>query len=297
MSDAFFDVPDETAEALNQGMQLSGAAELPFNAPYFWWTNGNPQMRATKEQIPVPFYGGWSTDQDGWEAGVEQYGKMRGLPLQLADMSNRGGGEYKAYLVRHLFVAPISYRAAWVLTDESSGQTSRFTRYTAGARHHVQLLALACSKDSDTQYAPWGPVVLSAKGYQAQKLLDAAKDWDKFLGKARRQHAPKVPAWGFLMCLGTFGAELKTEQVGKGNAKSPITPLTLAIPKEATLDLLKKLYVGSAGLVLMVDWLKEAETWLNAWKDRGEQGPTAVNTGVEEPEFPPDPPMDDGIPF
>lgn len=297
-NDNYFDVPDETSQALSSGMQLSGAIELPFTAPYFWWTNGSPQLGAMKNQVPALYYGGWSVDKDSWESGVDEYEKLRGVPLVLTDLTNRGGKDYKAYLTRHLFVAPISYRAAWVVTDENTGGASRFTQYTVGARHHVQLLALAMSQDTNKTYAPWGPVVLSAKGYQAQKLLDAAKEWDKFLGKVRKQYAPKVPAFGFLMCLGTFGSELKTEQVGKGNAKSPITPLSMAMPKEATLDLLKSLYVGSGGLVLMAEWLKDAEQWLSAWKAKQPAGAAPADNGLVEPEFPADPPMgEDGIPF
>jgi hypothetical protein len=287
----YFDVPDETAQALAGGMQMGGGIELPFTAPYFWWMNGSPQMRALSQQAPALYFGGWSVDADSWENATDEYGALRGVAMTAADLTSRGGKEYKAYVSRYVFVAPISYRVAWVVSNEQTGQTQRFTQYTPGARHHVQLLAMMCSKDSDTQYVPWGPVVLSAKGFQAQKLLDAAKEWDKFLSKIRRQHAPKVPPFGFLMCLGTFGNEIKTEQVGKGASKSPITPLSMAMPKEATLDLLKKIYVGQGGLSLMADWLVDAKPWLEAWK--GSQPPAAAPAADDgmapEPEFPDEP--------
>jgi len=294
-TDNYFDAPEETTNALNAGMQLGGGIELPFQAPYMWWMNGQANMRALATQAPALYFGGWSVDNDSWDAAVEEYNKLRGLPLTPADLTSRNGKEYKAYVTRHVFVAPISYRSAWVLTNEQTGTTTRHGHYVEGARQHVQLLALMFSKDSETQYSPWGPVVLSAKGYQAQKLMDAAKDWAKFLDKVRRQHAPKIPPFGFLMCLGTFGADLKTETVGKG-AKSSITPLVMATPKVADLELLKKLYVGSGGLVLMADYLEQAKPWLEAWKGREQPAAGAPDAGLQEPEFPPDPPAEE-IPF
>jgi hypothetical protein len=294
-TDNYFDAPEETTNALNQGMQMGGGIELPFQSPYLWWMNGQANMRALATTQPASYYGGWSVDGDSWDAACEEYKKLRGVPMTPAELTSRNGKDYKAYITRHVFVAPISYRSAWVLTNEATGTTTRHGHYVEGARQHVQLLALMFSKDTDTQYAPWGPVVLSAKGFQAQKLMDSAKDWDRFLSKIRRQHAPKIPPFGFLMCLGTFGNELKQETVGKG-AKSSITPLQMATPKEATLDLLKKLYVGSGGLVLMADYLEQAKPWLEAWKGREQPAAAApMADGIPpEPEFPP---MEDSIPF
>jgi hypothetical protein len=293
----FFDVNQNTADALNQGMAIGGTIELPFTAPFFYWMNGNQQMRAMQQQVPPLYYGGWAADGEMFETAIEENGDVAGVEMFAADMTSKNGKQYLAYTTRLLVLAPISYRSCWMLGDGPA--TTRFSEYTKGARHHVQLLALLAKKTA-TAYEPWGPVVLSAKGYQAQNLLSAAKDWDKELSKVRKEHAPKVPAWGFWMGVGTFGAEIKVEMVGQGSAKSPITPLRLGTFKEYNLDLLKKFFVGKAALDSMADYLAQSQEWLGAWKKNNVpatngNGPAAPGP-YSEPPMPEEPP-DDQIPF
>jgi hypothetical protein len=167
MTDNYFDVDQETSDALNQGMQMGNAIELPFNAPVFYWLNGQPAMRGLAQQAPAVYFGGWAVDQEAFESAKEEYGELKGLQIPLVDMTSKNGKDYRAYVTRNLYAAPISYRACWVLANEQTGTSSRTVQYAEGARHHVQLLALAASK-TESGFAPWGPVVLSAKGFQAQ---------------------------------------------------------------------------------------------------------------------------------
>jgi hypothetical protein len=300
MTDTFFEVDAETAAALNQGMNLRTNIELPFKAPVFWWRNGAANMRALANQAPALFFGGWETDQEVFDEATQEYGAYNNETWAACDMTSKDGKDYTAYTVRGLVVAPISYRAAWFIKDRATGVTTRFTDWVAGARHQTQMLALLGHKNEEGMNIPWGPVVLSAKGYQAQYLLKAAKDWAKIIQKGRNQYAPQVPVWGFWMALGTWGNQPIIEMAGKAGAQSPITPIKLAAaPATIDVDFLKRLFVGRDGLTLMRYHLEEAKEWLDAWK----QGTATVQNGngIEPPVVddvqPPDDTNGNDVPF
>ena len=131
MSD-YFDVNQNTADALNQGMAIGGTIEVPFIAPFFYWVNGNPQMRAMQQQIPPLFYGGWAADSEMFEVAIEENGDVEGVELFAADMTSKNGKQYLAYTTRLLILAPISYRSCWMLGDGPA--TTRYAEYVKGAR-------------------------------------------------------------------------------------------------------------------------------------------------------------------
>jgi hypothetical protein len=293
--DTYFDVPDEVAQQINQGMDLGGKIELPFTAPFVYWKNGSPTLRAMAQTAPALYYGGWEVDRQGLDDAIEEYGPINGVPFVPVDLTSKNGKEYMAYLTRYLYIAPISFREFWELGSQETGYT-RVAKYQDGARHKVQLLAMLGQSDANKNIVPWGAIVLSAGGYQAGYLKECVRNWRNALEKPRKQHAPKVPVWAFWMCIGTFGTELKVENVGK-NAKSPITPIKVATPQTIDLELMKKLYVGSGGLTLMSDWLTSAREWLDAGKQPSQPTPQGQAGGGGEEEEHEFPPIENDIPF
>ena len=132
-------------------------------------------------------------------------------------------------------------------------------------------------ENGKAKFVPWGPVVLTAKGYQARNLLDAFARWDKATSQVRWKIAPGVPAWCFYLSLGTFGRDRQALNVGKPGAQSPITPISVYIPDRLTESFVSNLFVGSQVAEQMSTIQDQATAWLKAWKEE---------TPLEVEEFP-----------
>jgi hypothetical protein len=252
------------SKKLNSGMATNEGVELPFAAPILWALNGQSSYKA---QGGAAYFGGWACDTDNLQAVLDAQALPMPTGWTSTTLANRDGSEYDATLTRHIVIAPIAKRQAWI----SDGQ--RTSDYQDGARRHVQVLCYMAEKTAEG-LVPWGPVVLSAKGYQARNLLDAFSKWDKAIGPMKRKFAASVPSWCFYLSLGTFDKERKVEQVGKNGAQSPITPISAYVPDTIDEALLKKLFVGQEVAGIMADLLDQAADWLGAWK--GEAEPAAA---------------------
>lgn len=291
-----FAISKEAADRLNQGMNLGGGIELPFKAPVFWWMNGQPQAKPFIQATPALYYGGWASGQDAIEEVKDERG---GVPtgLALTDVYAKNGKVIPSYTSRALVVAPIGFRSCWYKGD--NGSQTRSVQYFQGGRQHIQVLALTGIQRQDKSYQSWGPIVISAKGYQASYLQSALKDWKKALEIPRRQYAPDVPAWAFWCALGTFQKEAESHLVGKTGAQSPVTPINLFIPKEITEAMMIRLYVGSEAVDEMVQLLDSSQEWLNAWKQQGQNGAKAAGGLMDDEDYiPPEPVGEENeIPF
>jgi hypothetical protein len=170
-----------------------------------------------------------------------------------------------------LIVAPIAYRRSWLLKGTTQG---RVNRYEKGTRQHVQVLAEVGVK-TKTGFIPWGPVVLSCKGFQAKNLASAFSKWEEHTAPLRTQLAKGIPAWLFWAAIGTFGTDRVQDMVGSGQNTSPITPIGPYL-SPITETTLKMLYGGEALAKLIVDYRKQAEQWAHAW-DQGADEPVTPN--------------------
>lgn len=242
---------------------------------------------------PVLYYGGWACNKDDIEGVSEERGLPGGL-VETEIFTNESKTIY-TYTSRMLIIAPIGYRQSWYI-GVGQNQT-RTVEYMPGARQHIQVVALMGLKNEVGQYRSWGPIVLSCKGYQAQYMTGCMKTWKKTLEKPRKEHAPNVPPWAFWMAIGSYG-DINSSMVGKSGAQSAITPINLYIPKEITLETMRKLYVGKDTVSEMAEKLQDSEEWLNAWKNRAQQAQPAHMAHDEYPDnVPPEPDFGDDIPF
>ena len=282
MTDNFFDVDQSVSDRLNQGMQIGGSVEIPILAPFTFWKNGSAQNRPLKDANPILYYGGWGTDKQEMDDAIEAYGTP-GKVIEV-EMTNQDGKDYQAYVSRYVIVAPIAYRDAWFKKDGVNWL--RKAKWEDGYNHHkIQMLCYRARQIEDGA-EPWGPVVLTVSGYNAGFLLDAVKNWARFLDPVRKKYALNVPAWGFWMSVGSFGPEPIFKSVGKGTQK-PINPIGLHFPtKEPTLEMLKKVFVGKDTLAEMAALMEECEEWLNNWKEDPTEQPAAASD-YEEPPFEP----------
>lgn len=258
------------AKKLASGMRQGDAVELPFPVVYLWTINGQP---IHKQQGGALYFGGWACKAEELQTIADQ----QGLPIpsgwKQVTIASRDGDEYEAYTTRHVIVAPIGRRESWILPDGR-----RSGHYVEGGRRHLQVLCYMGEKQGDA-YQPWGPVVLTAKGYQARNVLDAFTTWDKVTAAVRRQVAPTVPPWCFYLALGTFDKERRAISVGKPGAQSTITPVGAYVPPEIGEKHLKTLFVGQEVASIMGDLQDQAADWLAAWKapqksqDTGDDAP------------------------
>lgn len=259
-------VPEEISKSIKSGMEHGGAIQLPFSAPFLYVVNGNARF---KTAAGVSYFGGWATDQETMDEVLKETGQE--LPKYFAkeEMSSSEGKPLSVYTSRFVVCAPIAFRESWVI------EKNRYPEFREGARRHVQMISYLADSWIEGEkgkrqrvYAPWGPVVLTAKGYQAKNILDAFGAWVHMTKDVRRVVAPDVPAYFFNACLGTFGDEPKFERVGKGNQTSSITPIELYQPSTMDAAVIKRLFVGEAVYAIMADCKEQAKEWLVAWKEQ-----------------------------
>lgn len=272
------------AKKLDLGMRAGDVVDLPFPVVYVWALNGQASYKA---QGGAPYFGGWACKADELHAVSEQQGLALPQEWKLTTISSRDGGEFEAFTSRQAIVAPIGKRESWLHDGKRSAE------YLEGGRRHLQVLAYLAEpqgKNGSRHYVPWGPVVLTAKGYQARNLLDAFIRWDKATSQIRRKVAPGVPAWCFYLALGTFEKERHAVNVGKPGAQSPITPISAYIPERFTEELITSLFVGNEVATLMSDLQDQAADWLKAWQ---------MAAPIAEPEEYPENnyPIEEEIPF
>lgn len=256
----------EISKKLGAGMS-DGTAELPFPVVYMWTVNGQASYKAAGD---AQYFGGWACKAEEMQTVAEQ----QALPIppgwKHVTVATRDGSEYEAYVIRSIFVAPIAKRESWLLDGRRS------SNYLPGGRRHVQVLAYmaeAQTVEGERSYIPWGPVVLTAKGYQARNLLESFGKWNKATASVRAKIAPGVPAQCFYALIGTHGKERVVEQVGKSGAQSPITPISVYIPETLSEKILASLYVGGDVASIMADLYDQAADWLAAWKIDAETQP------------------------
>jgi hypothetical protein len=249
------------ARKLDQGMRSGEIVDLPFPVVYVWALNGQTSYRSTGG---APYFGGWACKAEDLQSVADQQALPVPSDWKQVTISSRDGGEFEAFTSRSVLVAPIGRRESWL----SDGRRS--AAYIEGGRRHLQVLAyLAESQGSNGSktFVPWGPVVLTAKGYQARNLLDSFARWEKATAQIRWKVAPGVPAWCFYLSLGTFGKDRQAMNVGKPGAQSPITPISVYIPDKFSEDVFASLFVGNEVAAVMADLQDQATHWLSAWKE------------------------------
>lgn len=267
----------EIAKALGEGMRNEGGIELPFPTPVLYAINGQPAYRGANN---AQYYGGWATDYDKLDDVLGLTDRAFPLTFVQAEATTRDTNKsYQIACTRVVLVAPIGKRQSWI----SKEGTNRASHYLAGYRQHLQVLAYLAQREDEKTLRAWGPVTLSAKGYQAGKILQAFKEWDSRSATPRKKYT--LPANVFWLPIGTFG-ERVTEKVGKGNLTSPITPVAAFLPKEVDDDYLTKMFVGETIALEMHGLYLQAKSWLEAWNADALKGIAPAEEG--EPEQPPE---------
>lgn len=282
-----FDLPQDYLDTFSHPLNDGTAVQLPFVAPFIWWMNGDNRLR----QIGgAPFFGGWAADKEDLDLAIQERSGVIPTGFAAGTLVNRKGKEFDAYTVRNFGAAIIAHRKRWVTKDETGKSNSQM---------HI-LAYLGYYVAEQRKYVPWGPVVISGKGYASSFIGDALRDWEKRTAQARRVHANNIPAWLFYSPIGTFGEKPISRMVGS-SAQSPVTPCQVYTPGEITVDFLRSAYVGRAVVDEMAELKKEAQAWLDDWKKPPEQHQQQAHSGGNGgyPPPPEEPPYeeDNGTPF
>jgi hypothetical protein len=253
------ELDSQLARKLEQGMRTGDSTELPFPVVYIWALNGQGSYRSEGGAL---YYGGWASKSEDLQDAAEAQNLDLPKDWVPVTISSRDGGEFEAYTARNIIIAPIGKRLSWLHDGKRS------SAYVEGGRRHLQILAYLAENRGESEeprFKSWGPVVLTAKGYQARNVLDALARWEKATASIRRKVAPQIPAWCFYLSLGTYEKERQAINVGKPGAQSPITPITAYIPEKLTEKLMEDLFVGSEVANAMSEYHDQASDWLKAW--------------------------------
>ena len=280
-----FDLAPELAGQFAGSINGEGI-RLPWDIVYFYWRNGSNLLRA----IGGPqYFGGWAATAEDVDMLMSS-GVQVPSGLQLVEETSRQNNKpYQVYATRALYAAVIGFRERWSQGDNGKTQS------------HLQVLAyLGDYNRDDRSFSPIGPSVLTGKGWSGAAIKQALGDWERKTQVARKKYTNGLPAHLFYTAIGTFGGELNTRMVGNGGAQSPITPCTVAVPQDVSVEFLRMCFVGRETAQEMADLKVEAEPWLNAWKDREGHVKNDAPPAPEYDNYGPPPPVngyDDGIPF
>jgi hypothetical protein len=243
--------------------------------------NGNTSL---KRLGGAQYFGGWATSAEDFDAVLTEVEKPVPPTLTKHDFTPRNSEkEIDIYSTRAVSIAPIAKRLSSL--EKLTGV--RYPGYHKGASPHLQIVAMLAYKPKETQeVVVWSPILLSAKGYQVGKVLDAFAKWSKVTRKARREFADGLDANLFYCTIGTFGDKPNFQGVGTSKDTSTITPIELYEPKdgitEKTIDFL---FVGEEVAATMADYREQAREWMDAWNKPKEQT-LAAGTLPEVEELP-----------
>ena len=244
-------------DVLTEAGRDTEGVRLPFAALYIHVINGDPKLKDSK--CPAQYFGGFSADADRMGEMVD-LGEVDGLPGGWTAYTGVSGDkEWNALGSRSITVAVIKGRQSWL---DKTGFT-RFPNYTAtNTRRHLQYLgALAVGGNF------YAPVVITAKGFQAQRVIEAADGWKRAIRPCLKElNATTLPRSAWWISLGTSGDKPEFETVGR-EAQNRITPIRAILPAgKLEAEMVKALFVGAQNLRRFAEMYEQAKDWLEAWK-------------------------------
>lgn len=176
------------------------------------------------------------------------------------------GKEEGAFTATKAAIAPIRTRFRWFV--KKNGRTTYYPRQAweegAGMRGHLQVLVAVKGCDE--------PLAITFKGHASKVFEIMLKDFQTKVVQAANRNAPKgkpLPRYAFWMSVaaGDF------TKVGSDGQDSTVTPPTLALPEEVSLDYVRTLYVGRDNLLRFQGWFRDADLWVSAWDKAGADAP------------------------
>ena len=251
-------ISDQTKNAMGNWNDDSGEARLPFPAPAFWVLNGKAQYKPLAATTPALYFGGFATGADE----LESAGTIPSSLVKHEYTPKDAQESVQVYSARNLVIAPFGRRLSSL--DKETG--NRYPGYHKGASPHLQMLCYLGQRDANKILSPICPIVITAKGFQVGKIIDAVRQWDSKTAKARKEFGAGLKSNAFYMALGTFGDKFISETVGQGNRQSAITPIGVYLPADINEKIIDDLFVGEGLVAEMAGLREQATEWRDAWK-------------------------------
>lgn len=240
---------NQLKDALHGSMDTNQGVQLPFVAPMMWWKNGEAALKPTQEIKDARRFGGWGISEE------EIANASLTLPqnFHVFEMSGNNGS-YNAYLARWVYAAPICRRFSWFQKPDGNW-TSK-----------LNILVYMAGMDENKNIDPFGPIVVTAKGFSGKYIDDAFKKFSTLTATLRDGDPPNY----FYHPIGTFAADPVFEKItGKGGASSPITPCQLFVADAGyTNNDLDNYFVGEEIAAEMVDLHEQSKEWLTDWNKK-----------------------------
>lgn len=229
----------------------SEGVQLPFDALYLSWENGQPALR---ELGGLACFGGWSAKVAGAD-------KIDGLTLPQSfgkyTRNFKGGKSEPCYGSRAVTVSILGSRQRWVNRDDDRDGSMD---YRPGDTKHIQWL---CAMFLTPDLATYVPVVLTTKGTQCKRIEAAQKEWREAIN-ATDSKLGRYPISAFAITIGSFGQQPTYETVGDGSKTFTITP----IKAPATIAEPAKRLIPRQLVSEFTELRIKANDWLVAWNKR-----------------------------
>jgi hypothetical protein len=273
MTDLMKDFTEIDTVALGNMREAERTGEgvnLPFPVLNVFVMNGDARQKAAGTICPMLYFGGWATDNDKLAEMLLDGKAQTDLDKWPAFEGAGDKGSWNGRASRTVTAAIVASRARWIGMDGKAGP--HFDREKGLTRQHVQWLSLLYNASK-----PWGYAVLTAKGYQAQNVAQAIKEWGAAIQPYRAAlNAASLPLSAFAITLGTQGPEPKFTPVGK-TATSKITPIEAVIPPDLSAERVSQRFIGAANVRANSERFAQAAEWLAAWgKGRAEAKPNPL---------------------
>lgn len=291
-------IPNKARTAFDGNMNDRSVIELPFPCPPFFVVNGEESMEELKN---ILYFGGFACTTEKLQTASEHW-KDAPFPIPgFVKMNHKvKGAKIEVLAARSLVVSIIGVREYSSIEDSASGRKSRMPPYTKGARPGIQVLCVLGYRDEQKAIHPWGPVMLTAQGYQVNHIKDSIQSYRKAIKPFVKKLIPDATDSMlnlFWMYLGTFG-EFQSVTVGAGNNSQSITPIKTFIPEDLDEHKVENMYVGEGMAEFMADLSEQSQEWLSVFTKMAatqKSNQPVVDTGY--PEEPPPPDDYDSIPF
>lgn len=275
----FTDIDQVALNSLRDAERGGEGVRMPFPVLNVWVMSGQASLKALAAACPAQYFGGWACDND--ELGDLILGGS--VPSDLDKWSgfegaNKKGGTWNGRASRTVTGAFIASRARWI-NGNTGDSGAHFDKAKGLTRQHKQYLTLLYINSK-----PWGYAVLSAKGFQSKFVDEAIKAWGAAIQPHRAAlNAQTLPLSAFAITIGTQGAEPYFQDVGQGNNKSKITPMSAVFPAELTAEKVAQRFIGAQNVRANNEHLAAAAEWLAAW-NKGKTAPADEQpAAVEEP--------------
>lgn len=229
----------------------SGAQDqVAITFPVVMWRNGNTRLKALGDDINHTggFFFTYEHAGDGAQIAGWKEGSFKGDREDIFGLA-----------ARKAMITIIRGRKRWVKTDGKHREFRPWNGYEAGFRAQMQMVGFIKGYDE--------PVSFSFKGLNVDAVEAIRREHGKlmnFVNRSAPDRSKMMPPYA----LWTVIEAGPHEMVGKGQ-QSEATPPRIVLPKDLSIEVAKKVYVGRDLLLRSQELYRELDGWATDWDRAG----------------------------